>query len=165
MKKIIFTLLPLAGAALVNAQSISPQVIASAGTHFTGSNAQLSWTIGEPVITTVSNGSNIITQGFHQTLLNITAVEEQSIPGMNVSVFPNPTADKVNINLTNNLKDLNMDLYDMEGKLLQSRKIGAAEGNVQFSMLEYARANYLLRIYSADGSVNYTYKVQKMNAN
>jgi len=164
MKKVILTLLPFAAGVLVNAQSISPQVIASAGTHYTGSNAQLSWTIGEPVITTVSNGSNIITQGFHQTLLNVTSVEEQSVAGINVTVFPNPTSDVLNINLTNNLKDLQMDLYDMSGKLLQARKIGAAEGNVQISMTEYARANYLLRLYSIDGSVNYTYKVQKMNA-
>ncbi len=164
MKKIILTLLPLAGAALVNGQSISPQVIASAGTHYSAGNAQLSWTIGEPVITTVSNGSNIITQGFHQTLLTTTAVEEQTVAGVNVSVFPNPTADVLNINLVNNLKDLQLDLFDMNGKLLQARKIGAVEGNVQISMNEYARANYLLRVYSIDGSVNYTYKVQKMNA-
>jgi len=164
MKKNILILLLFAGAAFVNGQSISPEVIASAGTHFTGSNAQLSWTIGEPVITTVSNGSNIITQGFHQTLLNITSVEEQNIAGVNVTVFPNPTSDKVNINLVNNLKDLQMDLFDMNGKLLQARKIGVAEGTVQISMMEYARANYLLRIYSIDGSVNNTYKVQKMNA-
>lgn len=164
MKKLILTILPFAVVTVVDAQSISPQVIASAGTHFTGSNAQLSWTIGEPVITTVSNGSNIITQGFHQTLLNVTSVEEQSIAGVNVTVFPNPTSDVVNINLVNNLKDLQLDLFDMSGKLLQARKIGAAEGNVQIGMNEYARANYLLRIYSVDGSVNYTYKVQKMNA-
>ncbi len=164
MKKIILTLLPLAGAALVNGQSISPQVIASAGTHYSAGNAQLSWTIGEPVITTVSNGSNIITQGFHQTLLTTTAVEEQTVAGVNVSVFPNPTADVLNINLVNNLKDLQLDLFDMNGKLLQARKIGSAESNLQISMNEYARANYLLRVYSIDGSVNYTYKVQKMNA-
>lgn len=164
MKKMLFTLISFAGVAFANAQSISQQVIASAGTHYTGSNAQLSWTIGEPVITTVSNGSNTITQGFHQTLLNVTSVEEQSIAGVNVTVFPNPTSDVLNINLTNNLKDLQMDLFDMSGKLLQAREIGSAEGNVQISMTEYARANYLLRVYSADGSVNYTYKVQKMNA-
>lgn len=163
--KNIFTVLLLVSAAMIaNAQSISPQVIASAGTHFTGSNAQLSWTIGEPVITTVSNGNNIITQGFHQTLLNITAVEEQSIAGVSMNVFPNPTQDVVNINIVNNLKDLQLELFDMSGKLLQARKVGAAESNVQVSMMEYARANYLLRIYSIDGSVNHTYKVQKMNA-
>jgi len=164
MKKIILTLLPFAAAALVNGQSISPQVIASAGTHYSAGNAQLSWTIGEPIITTVSNGSNTITQGFHQTLLNITSVEEQSVAGVNVTVFPNPTQDMVNINLVNNLKDLQMDLFDMSGKLLQARKIGAAEGNIQIYMTEYAHANYLLRVYAVDGSVNYTYKIVKMNA-
>ncbi len=164
MKKIIFTLLPFAAAVIASAQSISPQVIASAGTHYVGSNAQLSWTIGEPVITTVSNGSNIITQGFHQTLLNVTSVEEQSVAGINVNVFPNPVSEVLNINITNNLKDLQMELFDMNGKLLQARKIGAAEGNIQLNMVDYARANYLLRIFSVDESVNYTYKVQKMNA-
>lgn len=151
MKKILFTLISFGGVAFANAQSISPQVIASAGTHYTGSNAQLSWTIGEPVITTVSNGTNTITQGFHQTLLNVTSAEEQTVSGKNVTVFPNPTSDLLNINLTNNLKDLQMDLFDMNGKLLQAREIGAAEGNVQIQMTEYARANYLLRVYSADG--------------
>jgi len=164
MKKIILTILPFAVAVVVNGQSISPQVIASAGTHYTGSNAQLSWTVGEPVITTVSNGSNTITQGFHQTLLNPVSVEEQTVAGVNVSVFPNPTSDKLNISLVNNLKDLQMDLFDMNGKLLESRKIGATEGNVQLSMINYARANYLLRIYAVDGSVKYSYKIEKMNA-
>ncbi len=165
MKKIILTLLPLAGAVLVNGQSISPQVIGSAGTHYAAGNAQLSWTVGELVITTVSNGSNIITQGFHQTLLTATAVEEQTEAGINVNVFPNPTQDVLNVNIVNNLKDLQMELFDMNGKLLQAREIGAAEGTVQINMTEYARANYLLRVYAVDGSVNYTYKVQKMNAN
>lgn len=164
MKKIVLTLLPLAGAALVSGQSISPQVIAAAGTHYAAGNAQLSWTVGEPVITTVSNGSNTITQGFHQTLLSATAVEEQTVAGINVNVFPNPVQDMLNVNITNNLKDLQMELFDMSGKLLQARKIGAAEGSVQVNMTEYARASYLLRVYAADGSVNYTYKVQKMNA-
>ncbi|MCG3166207.1 MAG: hypothetical protein POELPBGB_01984 [Bacteroidia bacterium] len=164
MKKIFLTLLPLAGAAVVSGQSISPQVIASAGTHYAAGNAQLSWTVGEPVITTVSNGSNIITQGFHQTLLNATAVEEQTVAGINVNVYPNPVQDVLNVNIVNNLKNLQMELFDMSGKLLQARGIGAAESTVQVNMTEYARANYLLRIYAADGSVNYTYKVQKMNA-
>ena len=164
MKKIYLTLLPFGVAAMVSAQSISPQVIASAGTHYSNGSAQLSWTIGEPVITTVSNGNNIITQGFHQTLLTVTSVEEQSVAGMNVTVYPNPTSDLLNINFVNNLKDLQMDLFDMSGKLLQARKVGAVESNVQISMSDYARANYLLRVYSIDGSVNYTYKVQKMNA-
>ncbi len=164
MKKIIFLFFPVATTFMATGQSISPEVIASAGTHFTGSNAQLSWTIGEPVITTVSNGSNIITQGFHQTLLNVTAIEEQSNAGISVNVYPNPVSDLLNISFTNNLKDLQLELFDMNGKLLQANKIGSAQGTAQVSMAEYARANYLLRIYAIDGSANYTYKIEKMNA-
>jgi hypothetical protein len=139
--------------------------VASAGTHFTGSNAQLSWTIGEPVTTTLSNGSNTITQGFHQTLLTVTAVNEQTVAGIDVTVYPNPTSDLVNIQLSNNKKDLQLDLFDLNGKLLQTRKINADQSNVQLGMAEYAIAHYVLRIYSSDASVNYSYKIQKMSAN
>ncbi|QQS30849.1 MAG: hypothetical protein IPM47_07970 [Sphingobacteriales bacterium] len=48
------------------AQSLSPQVVASGGGYGTGGGYTLSYTVGEPVIATLSGGSNILTQGFHQ---------------------------------------------------------------------------------------------------
>ncbi|MBK9981591.1 MAG: T9SS type A sorting domain-containing protein [Saprospiraceae bacterium] len=165
MKRLILSLISLGITFTSFSQSISPQILGSAGTHFTGSNAQLSWTIGEPVINTLDNGSNIITQGFHQTLLIITAIEEQSIEGVNVKVYPNPTSNLVIINLVNNLKDLKLELFDMTGKLLHWNLFGFSEGNVQFSLKDYASANYLLRIYAVDGSVNFTYMIEKLTAN
>ncbi len=164
MKKFILTFLSFTCAALAGAQSISPQVIAAAGTHFTGSNAQLSWTVGEPIIATVSDGSNIITQGFHQTLLIGVAVEQHNNAGITVKVYPNPASDRVNISLINNEQDLQAELFDMTGKLLQARKISASENIVSINISGYARANYLLRIYAADQSLNCTYKIEKMNA-
>jgi len=40
-------------------QSVSPSVIASAGDYFVSTNAQLSWTLGEVVTSTLTNGSSI----------------------------------------------------------------------------------------------------------
>jgi hypothetical protein len=163
MKNTIPILLFFACISLAKAQSISPQVIASAGTHSTGSNIQLSWTLGEPVITTVSNGNNIITQGFHQTLLTVTAVDENNISDINITVFPNPTSEILNISLANNQKDLQLELFDINGKLLQTQQINATQNMANINMSEYARANYLLRLYAADGSINNTYKIGKIN--
>ena len=164
MKKIILTISPFVIALMAHGQSISPDVVASAGTHFTGGGAQLSWTIGEPLITTVSNGGNTITQGFHQTMLSVTSVDELTVAGIDVTVFPNPTSEILNIQLKNNKESLQLNLFDLNGKLLQTRKIAAEESTLQINMDQYAMANYVLRIYSADASVNYTYKVQKMSA-
>ena len=72
------------------AQSTSPQVIASGGDHFKGSNAQISYTIGEPVIDTYQGSNAELTQGFHQTNLTIDGVEDL-VDGYALEVFPNPT--------------------------------------------------------------------------
>ncbi|MDH7447655.1 hemagglutinin protein [Aquimarina sp. 2201CG14-23] len=53
---------------VVNAtsQSIERQVIGSAGTTLSNATVTLDFTIGEPVITTITNGTAIVSQGFHQ---------------------------------------------------------------------------------------------------
>jgi gliding motility-associated-like protein len=43
-------------------------VIGSSGAHYSGNNLELSSTIGETIITTVSTTNHILTQGFHQPL-------------------------------------------------------------------------------------------------
>ena len=48
------------------AQSLSPTVIASAGGTGTAGGVTLSWTVGETAVQTLDNGTNILTQGFHQ---------------------------------------------------------------------------------------------------
>lgn len=54
----------------LHSQSLSPQVINSAGgtgSVGSGTNAiQIYYNIGEPIVTTVTNGTNILTQGFLQ---------------------------------------------------------------------------------------------------
>lgn len=48
------------------AQSISPSVIASSGGSGTVGGVTVDWTVGEVAVTTLDNGTNILTQGFHQ---------------------------------------------------------------------------------------------------
>ncbi len=50
----------------LNAQSLSPQVIASAGGYHSNANNSLSFTIGETNTQTLSSASNMLTQGFQQ---------------------------------------------------------------------------------------------------
>ena len=58
--------LTLLSSALLTAQSITPSVVGSAGGSGTAGATTLSWTVGEMSVSTLNNGSNILTQGYHQ---------------------------------------------------------------------------------------------------
>ncbi|MBP7497474.1 MAG: T9SS type A sorting domain-containing protein [Bacteroidales bacterium] len=68
MKKLFFIFLSILFSNLGFSQSLSPEVISSAGDFFSGANITLSWTLGEPVIETFSSqdGQIVLTQGFQQ---------------------------------------------------------------------------------------------------
>lgn len=61
---ILFTLLAIVSNA--NSQSISRKVVSSAGSTLTGGSSQISFSIGETVIPSLSSGAAMITQGFEQ---------------------------------------------------------------------------------------------------
>jgi gliding motility-associated-like protein len=67
MKKLVFINLMVCSL-LCKAQTITPQVINSAGGggQVGSSNVEVYYNIGEPIVTTAGNGTNIITQGFLQ---------------------------------------------------------------------------------------------------
>ena len=66
MKKIfiLFTLLAIAGS--VNAQTISRKVVSSAGGTLSGGGGQITFSIGETFIPSLSVAGSVITQGFQQ---------------------------------------------------------------------------------------------------
>lgn len=143
------------------AQSIEPQVIASAGEHFDNGTTQLSWTLGEVVIDTYDNGTNILTQGFHQTELTVTSIEEV-LSNISLNMYPNPTSELLNIELGNNEADINLQLFDMGGKLVYSDKIEAYQTKFVLPMNTVATGNYLVQMQSVDGKMNTTHKVMKV---
>jgi hypothetical protein len=80
MKKTFKILLMVLLPGLLAAQSLSPVVIASAGNYYQGSNASLSWTLGEVATETYTSGNVILTQGFQQPI-------SISITGLNLNLL------------------------------------------------------------------------------
>jgi hypothetical protein len=66
LMRLLYTIILALFITPVCAQSLSPSVIASAGSSFTSAQFSMDYTLGETFVTTLSNGSNILTQGFHQ---------------------------------------------------------------------------------------------------
>lgn len=66
MRKIIITLLLLVSIASSYSQTISRKLISSAGGYYSDADFSVSYSVGEPLINTLSSGNTILTQGFQQ---------------------------------------------------------------------------------------------------
>lgn len=72
-----------------------------------------------------------------------------------VSVYPNPTKEKVFINANIHFdNDVTITLMDMRGTLLEKKSIGNNDysGEFSFDLSSYTDGQYIVGIYSADGS-------------
>lgn len=161
MKKKLLFFLGLLFCSLGYSQSVSPEVTASAGDHFAGTNAQLSWTIGETMIETYVNGSNQLTQGFHQTNLVITALEDLA-ENFQVKIFPNPTTDVLNIEWSEISDPLTLTLYDATGKQLLGQNTLGQTVTKTLDLTAYSAGSYLLHLSNPDGRTIKTFKILKI---
>lgn len=141
-------------------QSLSPNVISSSGTSFNSGVNQLEWTLGESVIFTLSNGSNLLSQGFHQTNLLVSSLGDSSNDYI-INVFPNPTFDYIQLQFEKINTPLVIELYSVEGKLLT--RIEAPNNNsLLIDMNDYAAGIYMLYITNNYNRVK-SCKVGKIN--
>jgi len=138
----------------------SQQVVSSAGADFQGENVSLSWTIGEPVTETLTNGSIVLTQGFQQGYLSSNSIEDLFSPFLCLKIFPNPTADDLTllVKAENNAK-LRFFLHDMNGKIVSN---GTVEPDLnQIDMYRCPHGVYLLRIVNKRGEAVKSFRVIK----
>jgi hypothetical protein len=159
MKKVFFLTATLAFL-FSNAQEL--EVVSSGGDHFEGTNAQISWTVGEISVETYNNGANIVTQGFHQTNLTITKIDEDYLNNSDASVniYPNPTSEFATIELTNAINNnFIFELNDNKGKTILKKNFEGEKEIIDFKQL--APSIYYIRVYSKDGSYIETFKVIK----
>jgi hypothetical protein len=91
MKKSITLLILTAALKISVSQTVSPQVVATSGGYATVTNLSVSYTVGEPAVTTVSGGNNILTQGFQQPTDIINGLLDEEIEnGGALSLYPVP---------------------------------------------------------------------------
>jgi hypothetical protein len=157
--KFIATFLLLILTELCRCQSLSPEIISSSGSFFSNGTNQLSWTLGEPVISTENAGNYILTQGFHQTLLSANPVNY--LGSFNIKLFPNPTQDAFQVNIGTDPDDFNFELFDIIGRNIKTIHIRQSNF-VQISLADFSAGNYLLKITDKDQRLLQTFKVQKL---
>ncbi|MEM7035926.1 MAG: T9SS type A sorting domain-containing protein [Bacteroidota bacterium] len=149
------------------AQTVAPEVVAGSGAHFTGTNAQVEWTAGESAITTLTGTSNVLTQGFHQTFLTITAIDEDEVTDelmseYDIHVLPNPVQDALNIRIDQAFEPVRVVISDARGKRIHQAQNLEAANVYSYDFSKYADGLYFIYFYAADQRLR-TFKVLKSN--
>ena len=129
MKKNTLVLFSLFATISVSAQ----EVVSTQGGSYSNASANIDFTIGEVIINTETDGTNSLTQGFHQTNWNFLGVENFA-PNFEAIVFPNPTSDVLNIR-TSSFQNVTYTLYDAQGKLVMQNILSAEQTPIQVSQL------------------------------
>jgi len=147
----LFLILPF----VLNAQ----EIITSSGGYGSVTGAKVTWTVGETISETFSGPGVILTQGFNQGNIVITAIKEMEEIGLSLKVFPNPASDMVTISSgtpkTDNLRYI---LVDINGKILLNNQFLLPES--QFSVSDLKPAMYFLKIFDGKKELA-VYKVVK----
>lgn len=158
MKKIKLFLLLVLALNVVKAQTLHLETIAAGGDYFEQPNGSVSFTMGEGSTETYTAGGNALTQGFQQSNFNITAIDENEANRINISVYPNPASESVNIVINNNLQGFSYELYDMNGKKTEAEKV--IGNSVELDFMQYANGIYTLRIFYEKELQNF--KIEKI---
>lgn len=146
----------------LQAQSIAPSVIAAQGQVFSSPGHRLSFTTGEPVTASLASGGNVLTQGFHQPNLVVTALETQLPDPIEVSYWPNPTRDLLHVQISENGQEPQvLELFDLRGKFLQRQNVHPGE-TVKIDLTAYTAGIYFLRVSSPQSTESASYKIQKL---
>ncbi|MFT5778119.1 MAG: hypothetical protein ACI837_001075 [Crocinitomicaceae bacterium] len=152
MKKSTIVLFSLFATIYVSAQ----EVVSTQGDSYSNGSGSIDFTLGEVIIDTGTDGTNDLTQGFHQTNWNFLGVEDFA-PNYEAMIFPNPTEDVLNIR-TSTFENVTYTLYNAQGKLVMQDILSAEQTPIQVSQI--APGSYSLTLNNQTQNLK-TFKLVK----
>jgi len=157
LKLITIFLLTLPSLTLAQSE-IERSVIATAGAESQQGNQSLSWTLGEIMTETYTQGESEVTSGFQQDhYIIITSVVELTVA---MKVYPNPTSTSIYIELDNS-EPLIATLYTVTGSILLTKMIAPNIKQEEIPMTDFPAGNYFLKIVN-EGGQHQIFKLQKI---
>ena len=135
------------------------EIFTSSGGNFKDNNSELNWTIGESITETIINGNNnsIVTSGINQPIINIQSIVQNIEYMPDISIFPNPTMQFVNIKLYKRIP-LTIKVLSITGDMLYSENVD--ETSFQVNISNNVNGIYILEIIDKFGKIN-SYKIVK----
>ena len=136
------------------------QATTATGGDASGSGGTVAYSVGQIVYTTVTGANGSIAQGVQQPyeISIVQGIEENSIQ-LELTAYPNPTTNYLTLHVGKaELSTLNFQLYDISGKLIESRKIISRTETI--AMANLASATYFLKV-TYDSKLVKTFKIIK----
>ena len=145
-------------------QIITQEIYAVGGDYFSQINGSLDWTMGEFMIDTYTNGSNFLTQGFHQGSEEAVISIVEVFQNTTYKAYPNPTTGELTIavsGLTNENVNREVQILDIAGKILK-KETWQHTNTIKLDLSEYATGYYLIRVLGSGSQKPQLYKIQKI---
>ena len=138
-------------------QTISKQVIGTAGKTQSNSNLKVSWTTGEPVVGLMTAGGNQLGNGYYPALdLQALSVED-NVLDVQLRIYPNPTSQSLYVSHPD-LNSFGITIVDLNGKQLYQGIINKDE---PLDVSNYTQGMYMVTIENATTNKKNTYKIIK----
>ncbi len=142
---------------LASFTSVGQTVVSSQGDSYETATGSLSFTIGEVVIDTGTDGSNDLTQGFHQTNWNFVGLDDYDVD-YEANIYPNPTSDMLNVEVVN-FENVNYAMYDATGRIVSFGKLSEVITQINVEHLE--SGSYNLELSDAQNNSLKNFKLIK----
>lgn len=131
------------------------------GGNASGTDGSVSYSIGQALYTYTRTPQFSVVQGVQQPfeISVITSLEGYNNITMQCSAYPNPTTDYLKLNIGySDTEKLVYQLYDINGKLLESKKVDAGETLIFLS--NFIPATYFLKVTKEEKEIK-TFKIIK----
>ena len=94
--------------------------------------------LGVTLLTSNSSGIDTLIKEAYINVTASTLITENGVS--NLSIYPNPTSDQITIDIKGYYGDVNVEVYDLQGRLLES------SANTKVSLKKHAKGIYVLKV-------------------
>ena len=134
-------------------QIVVPKVLNAGGGLIQNNNIAISYSIGEPVVSTLGSGFPLITQGFEQpdSILQLQIVDLVDFDPLvwELKLYPNPALDFLLIEYNHPDVSLEATLMDFSGKVMFSKSYLMSDVQNQINIQSLPSGTYLIRLANA----------------
>ncbi|MCZ2276321.1 MAG: T9SS type A sorting domain-containing protein [Bacteroidia bacterium] len=130
------------------------------GGDATGSGGTVAYSVGQVAYTTNTDASGTVSQGVQQAYEIFTVGIKETELNIPLSVFPNPTTHNLTLQISDyHNEKLSYQLFDMQGKLLNSGQVTSQQ--TQINTANLPAATYFIDVVSQENKKVQSYKIIK----
>jgi hypothetical protein len=145
----IVLLLGIAGIQAMG-QDLKPAVVNATGQKIQSNNFQLTYSVGEPLITVLKAPDDILTQGFIQP-----DVKKEG----EFNYYPNPVVDE--LHLENADKIASYKVFDVLGREVFGHRFAQPQRQVTINLETLAEAVFIINLFDKSGKRLYSFQIMK----